>query len=63
MKAAKDQVTSRKQKAYQALGELSGHKTVLVEIREGRTQNAVEFLEFKLDCLVSRYVRRQAIDL
>ncbi len=47
-----------KSQVNQQIGGLVGYKAVLVEIREGRFQQAIELLEFSADCLVSRLWHR-----
>jgi hypothetical protein len=49
----KGQAKSIKSLVNQNMTELVYHKTALIEIREGRKESAVEFLEYSLDCNVS----------
>jgi hypothetical protein len=50
----------RKTRVNYEFGEISSYKAALAEIREGRTSSAVEYLEFSVDCLVSRLWSKQA---
>lgn len=55
-----NKATWRRRKVAQTVVELVEQRLVLLEIREGRTEKAIELLEFSMDCLAPNLWRQAA---